>query len=154
MSYLHFLWKILRKAIFLNNNPAYPLVHQEAHHALVVVVVVDDDVCLLSFSLRFGSPRRSTPSCQYDGWDLLCWLLAQLGETRVETGDRKVLACGSLLSWHFLSSSFLCVSLQPFSLRSWVYNSLWNCQRRENWKSRRFLLLLFFVFDKLHFFNK
>ena len=42
----------------------------------------------------------------------------QPGETRVETEDQRVLVCGSLLSWRFLSSILLCASLQPFGLRS------------------------------------
>ena len=107
MSCLRFLWKILRKAIFLNNNPAYPLCSPRSTPSFGFVVVVD--VCLFPFSLWFGRPSRSIPSCPY---------CLQLGETRVETKDRSVLVCGSLLSRHFFSSSFSCVSLQPFSLRS------------------------------------
>ena len=68
VSCLHFcvcVWKILRKAIFLNNNLTSPLVHQDAHQVLwVFVAVVVVDICLFSFSLWFGSPRRSVPSCR------------------------------------------------------------------------------------------
>ena len=102
-----FFVKNIKKSFFLNNNPAYPLCSPRSTPSFGFVVVVD--VCLFPFSLWFGSPSRGIPSCHY---------CLQLGETRVETEDRRVLVCGSLLSRHFSSSSFLCVSLQPFSLRS------------------------------------
>lgn len=114
---MHILWKISGKAIFFNNT--FPLFTKK--HTQVGLFV---DVCLFPFSLWFSSPREVSLSATTDS--------LQPGEKRVQTEDRRMLVCGSLLSQHFLSSfSLLRVSLQPLNLTSPYLTTVYGIVRGE-----------------------